>query len=261
MPAAGGVHDHLVGRSGTFLIGSSIKAIAGQSAVSTVVMLAELVRGQSSTPQPRHSAFSWACLLFRHSSLPAKIATLVRSPRTLSVDGRTRTYVMEGQLFYGSGEGFHEWAVRFGAPGQSYRLERRRIWDISSVPGAGLWRFLKFRREGAEVELIGDERGRRNHRRQACHPWTSRVRWTKLIEPLREETDMDKITRTAGRARNYFEKRSCHTPPWIAQELNCRDCSRCTCWATVRAAPTDLSGSLRTRGHAAPCLPKTASAG
>jgi len=84
-----------------------------------------------------------------------KIAQLFRVHSTLSADGRERTYVLEGQLFYGSTEDF---AAAF-----DYRevldrvivdVSRAHIWDISSVQALDM-AILKLRREGAEVQVIG----------------------------------------------------------------------------------------------------------
>ncbi|WP_304619046.1 SulP family inorganic anion transporter [Paracoccus sediminilitoris] len=85
----------------------------------------------------------------------AKIAQLFRVRSTLSEDGRERRYIVEGQLFYGSVEDF------MAAFDFSEALERviidvsgAHIWDISSVQALDM-AILKFRRDGAEVQLIG----------------------------------------------------------------------------------------------------------
>jgi SulP family sulfate permease len=85
----------------------------------------------------------------------SKVAQMFRVSSTLSQDGRERTYVVEGQVFFASAEDF---VARF-----DFRevLDRVRIdvsgshiWDLSGV-GALDTVVLKFRREGAEVEIIG----------------------------------------------------------------------------------------------------------
>jgi SulP family sulfate permease len=88
----------------------------------------------------------------------AKIAQLFGVTSTISADGRERRYIVEGQLFYGSVEDFST-AFDF-----SEALDRviidvtgAHIWDISSVQALDMV-ILKFRREGAEVELIGMNR-------------------------------------------------------------------------------------------------------
>ena len=85
----------------------------------------------------------------------AKIAQLFRVRSTLSEDGRERRYIVEGQLFYGSVEDF------MAAFDFSEALDRviidvsgAHIWDISSVQALDM-AILKFRRDGAEVQLIG----------------------------------------------------------------------------------------------------------
>ncbi|MFN3276639.1 MAG: SulP family inorganic anion transporter [Paracoccus sp. (in: a-proteobacteria)] len=85
----------------------------------------------------------------------AKIAQLFRIRTTLSEDGRERSYVIEGQLFYGSAEDF---AAAFDYKEAVERVtidvSRAHIWDISSVQALDM-AILKFRREGSDVKLIG----------------------------------------------------------------------------------------------------------
>ncbi|QBX34934.1 SulP family inorganic anion transporter [Paracoccus liaowanqingii] len=85
----------------------------------------------------------------------AKIAQLFRIRSSLSQDGRTRTYRVEGQLFYGSAEDFAE-AFDFKEAVEKVVIDvtGAHIWDISSVQALDM-AILKFRRDGAEVELIG----------------------------------------------------------------------------------------------------------
>ena len=84
-----------------------------------------------------------------------KIAQLFRVHSTLSTDGRCRTYVVEGQLFYASVEQF---AAAFDFREVLDRVivdvSRAHIWDISSVQALDMV-VLKFRREGADVQVIG----------------------------------------------------------------------------------------------------------
>lgn len=85
----------------------------------------------------------------------AKIAQLFRVSADLSADGRVRTYVVEGQLFYGSVEDFMA-AFDFREVPERVVIDvsRAHIWDISSVAALDM-AVLKFRREGAEVKIIG----------------------------------------------------------------------------------------------------------
>ncbi len=84
-----------------------------------------------------------------------KIAQLFRVTSTLSVDGRERTYRVEGQLFYGSVEDFMA-AFDFREVLDTVILDvtGAHIWDISSVQALDMT-VLKFRREGAEVRIVG----------------------------------------------------------------------------------------------------------
>ena len=85
----------------------------------------------------------------------AKIAQLFRVRSTLSEDGRERTYIVEGQLFYGSAEDFAAaFDFREAVERVTIDVSRAHIWDISSVQALDM-AILKFRREGAEVRLIG----------------------------------------------------------------------------------------------------------
>ena len=84
-----------------------------------------------------------------------KIAQLFRISSTLSEDGRARTYIVEGQLFYGSTEDFADaFDFREALDRVTIDVSRAHIWDISSVQALDM-AILKLRREGAEVELIG----------------------------------------------------------------------------------------------------------
>ncbi|GHC61449.1 SulP family inorganic anion transporter [Neogemmobacter tilapiae] len=84
-----------------------------------------------------------------------KIAQLFKVSATLSPDGHLRTYVIEGQLFYGSVEDFvAAFDFREGAAKVIIDVSRAHIWDISSVQAIDMV-VMKFRRRGAEVEIIG----------------------------------------------------------------------------------------------------------
>ncbi|MHA3915134.1 SulP family inorganic anion transporter [Halovulum sp. GXIMD14793] len=84
-----------------------------------------------------------------------KIAQLFRMSSSLSEDGRERTYVVEGQLFYGSVEDFTEaFDLREALDRVVIDVSQAHIWDISSVQALDMI-ILKFRREGAEVKVIG----------------------------------------------------------------------------------------------------------
>jgi sulfate permease, SulP family len=85
----------------------------------------------------------------------AKIAQLFRVTSEISPDGRIRTYRVEGQMFYGSVEDFMA-AFNFRDAPERVIIDvsRAHIWDISSVQALDM-AVLKFRRDGAEVEVVG----------------------------------------------------------------------------------------------------------
>ncbi|WP_193370244.1 SulP family inorganic anion transporter [Pelagibius marinus] len=84
-----------------------------------------------------------------------KIAQIFRVTSTLSEDGRARTYRVEGQVFFASAEDFTA-AFDFKEALEKVTIDvsRAHIWDISSVAALDMI-VLKFRREGAEVEIVG----------------------------------------------------------------------------------------------------------
>lgn len=84
-----------------------------------------------------------------------KIAQLFAVTSDLSADGRTRTYTIQGQLFFASSEDFMK-AFDFKEALEKVVIDvsRAHIWDISSVAALDM-AVLKFRRDGAEVEIIG----------------------------------------------------------------------------------------------------------
>ncbi|MGB0158979.1 MAG: SulP family inorganic anion transporter, partial [Thalassovita mediterranea] len=84
-----------------------------------------------------------------------KIAQLFAVTTDLSEDGRTRTYTIHGQLFFASSEDFMK-AFDFKEALEKVVIDvsRAHIWDISSVAALDM-AVLKFRRDGAEVEIIG----------------------------------------------------------------------------------------------------------
>ncbi|WP_078709938.1 SulP family inorganic anion transporter [Consotaella salsifontis] len=84
-----------------------------------------------------------------------KVAQIFRVSSELSPDGRIRTYRVEGQIFFASTERFAS-AFDFKEAIETIVIDvsTAHIWDLSGV--AALDRVvLKFRREGAEVEIQG----------------------------------------------------------------------------------------------------------
>jgi SulP family sulfate permease len=84
-----------------------------------------------------------------------KISQIFRVTSTLTDDGRERTYTVEGQVFFASAEDFTA-AFDFKEALEKVTIDvsRAHIWDISSVQALDMI-ILKFRREGAEVNLVG----------------------------------------------------------------------------------------------------------
>ena len=84
-----------------------------------------------------------------------KVARLFRVTSTLSEDGTARTYRVEGQVFFASAD---EFAAAFDFKEALERVtidvSAAHIWDISSVAALDTV-VLKFRREGADVEIVG----------------------------------------------------------------------------------------------------------
>jgi sulfate permease, SulP family len=84
-----------------------------------------------------------------------KISQLFGVRSELSADGRTRTYIVEGQLFFASADDFMQsFDFREVLEKVVIDVSRAHIWDISSVAALDM-AVLKFRRDGADVEIIG----------------------------------------------------------------------------------------------------------
>ena len=85
----------------------------------------------------------------------AKIAQLFSMHSHLSDGGQTRTYVVVGQVFYGSVEDFSN-GFDFKEPIARVVIDvtHAHIWDISSVQALDMV-VMKFRRLGAEVSVNG----------------------------------------------------------------------------------------------------------
>ncbi len=85
----------------------------------------------------------------------AKISQVFRVSSEISKDGRERVYTITGQFFFASAPDFtaafdfHEVLDRVVID-----VSQAHIWDISSVQALDMV-VVKFRREGAEVEILG----------------------------------------------------------------------------------------------------------
>ncbi len=84
-----------------------------------------------------------------------KIAQIFRVTSTLSDDGTARTYLIEGQLFFASAEDFtNAFDFKEALDKVTIDVSHAHIWDISSVAAVDMV-VVKFRREGAIVEIVG----------------------------------------------------------------------------------------------------------
>ncbi len=131
---------------------SSIRNLRDHPRSSSIVMLATVV-----------------CVVFTHNLaigvlvgvllsgifFTGKIAQIFRVTSRLSDDGRERTYVVEGQVFFASADAFNA-AFDFREVLERVVIDvsQAHIWDISSVAALDMI-VLKFRREGATVDIVG----------------------------------------------------------------------------------------------------------
>jgi SulP family sulfate permease len=131
---------------------SSIKALRVHPRSSSIVMIATVL-----TVVYTHNLAIGVLVgvLLSGIFFAAKIAQLFKITSTISKDGRERTYVVEGQMFYGSVEDFMEaFDFKEALDRVVIDVSAAHIWDISSVQALDM-AVLKFRRDGAEVEIIG----------------------------------------------------------------------------------------------------------
>lgn len=84
-----------------------------------------------------------------------KVSQIFRVTSVLTADGKERDYLVEGQLFFASAGDFLE-ALDFQESLARVRIDvtKAHIWDLTGVNAIDT-AVLKFRREGAEVELVG----------------------------------------------------------------------------------------------------------
>lgn len=84
-----------------------------------------------------------------------KISQIFRVTSTLSEDGTERTYLVQGQVFFASADSFlAAFDFREALEKVTIDVTGAHIWDISSVAALDTV-VLKFRREGATVEIVG----------------------------------------------------------------------------------------------------------
>ena len=131
---------------------SSIKSLRTHPRSSSIVMVATVV-----TVVYTHNLAIGVLVgvLLSGIFFAGKIAQLFKVTSRISRDGTERTYVVEGQLFYGSVEDFmNAFDFREALERVVIDVSRAHIWDISSVQALDM-AVLKFRRDGAEVEIVG----------------------------------------------------------------------------------------------------------
>lgn len=131
---------------------SSIKNLREHPRSSSIVMLATVV-----TVVVSHNLAIGVLVgvLLSGIFFAWKIAQLFAVASSISEDGRHRTYTVEGQLFFASAEDFMA-AFDFKEAAEKVTIDvsRAHIWDISSIAALDM-AILKFRRDGADVEIIG----------------------------------------------------------------------------------------------------------
>jgi SulP family sulfate permease len=88
-------------------------------------------------------------------SFARKVAQVIRVRSELNAETETRTYIVQGQIFFASAGAFTA-AFDFKEALAKVRIDvsHAHFWDLTAV-GALDKVVLKFRREGAEVEIIG----------------------------------------------------------------------------------------------------------
>jgi len=131
---------------------SSIRNLRDHPRSSSIVMLATVI----ATVYTHNLAIGVLTgVLLSGIFFAGKIAQLFRVTSEISPDGRNRTYVIEGQLFFASAEEFMA-AFDFKEALERVTIDvsRAHIWDVSSVAALDM-AVLKFRREGAEVIIVG----------------------------------------------------------------------------------------------------------
>jgi SulP family sulfate permease len=131
---------------------SSIKNLRDHPRSSSIVMLATVI-----VVVATHNLAIGVMVgvLFSGIFFAWKISQVFRVTSSLSEDGLSRVYLVEGQLFFASVDEFNaSFDFKEALDKITIDVTHAHIWDISSVTALDMV-VLKFRREGAEVELIG----------------------------------------------------------------------------------------------------------
>ena len=131
---------------------SSIKNLKHHPRSSSIVMLATIIVVVA-THNLAIGVF--VGVLFSGIFFAWKISQIFRVTSVASDNGATRTYLVEGQLFFASAENFTAaFDFREALDKVIIDVSHAHIWDISSVAALDMV-VLKFRREGAETEIVG----------------------------------------------------------------------------------------------------------
>jgi sulfate permease, SulP family len=131
---------------------SSIKALKTHPRSSSIIMVATVI-GVVATHNLAIGVL--VGVLLSGIFFSWKIAQIFRVSSSLSDDETSRTYIIEGQLFFASaGDFMTAFDFKEALEKVTINVSRAHIWDISSVAALDSV-ILKFRREGAEVETIG----------------------------------------------------------------------------------------------------------
>lgn len=84
-----------------------------------------------------------------------KVAQIFRVTSTLSADGKSRNYLVEGQIFFASADEFLDsFEFNEGLERATIDVSRAHIWDLTGVNAIDK-AVLKFRRAGTDVEVVG----------------------------------------------------------------------------------------------------------
>jgi SulP family sulfate permease len=131
---------------------SSIKNLKDHPRSSSVVMLAT-VAGVVLTHNLAVGVL--AGVLLSALFFAWKVSQIFRVTSDLSEDGTHRTYHVEGQLFFASGDDFMAtFDFKEALEKVTIDVSKAHIWDISSVMALDMV-VLKLRREGATVDIVG----------------------------------------------------------------------------------------------------------
>ena len=131
---------------------ASIKGLAQHPKTSSIVMVATVivVVGTHDLAKGVLVGVLLSGIFFAH-----KVGRVLRITSEVREEGTVRAYTVVGQVFFASAENFVK-SFDFKEVIERVQIDvsRARFWDISAV-GALDTAVLKFRREGAEVEVIG----------------------------------------------------------------------------------------------------------